>query len=91
MYAWSGKKSWGKVTKFNTSDYAFPDKDFNRILSNPTFSFSAYHICFNLMSRDIDIISAGISIFDDLAIFCEVKRFFELEMKWFFDVIFYML
>ena len=43
------------------------------------------------MSRDIDIISAGISIFDDLAIFCEVKRFFELEMKWFFDVIFYML
>ena len=69
----------------------FPDKNFNPILSNLNFYFPAYHASFNLMSRDIDIISAGISIFDDLAIFCEVKRFFELEMKWFFDVIFYML
>ena len=33
-----------------------------------------------LMSRDIDIISAGISIFDDLAIFVMLKDF--LNWKW---------
>ena len=32
------------------------------------------------MSRDIDIISAGISIFDDLAIFVMLKDF--LNLKW---------
>ena len=32
------------------------------------------------MSRDIDIISAGISIFDDLAIFVMLKDF--LNWKW---------
>ena len=69
------------MTKFNASDYVFPDKDFNRILSNPTFLSRLIMFFFNLISRDIEIISADISIFDDLATFCEVKRFFELEMK----------
>ena len=46
-----------------------------RILSNSNFSFLAYYVSFNLMSRDIDIISAGISIFDDLAIFVMLKDF----------------
>ena len=32
------------------------------------------------MSRDIDIISAGISVFDDLAIFVMLKNF--LNWKW---------
>ena len=69
----------------------FPDKNFNRILSNSNFFFPGYHVSFNLMSRDIDIISADISIFDDLAIFVMSKDFFELEMTWFCDVIFFML
>ena len=35
----------------------------------PNFSFPAYHISFNLMSRDIDIIFADVSsIFNDLVI-----------------------
>ena len=51
----------------------FPDKNFNPILSNSNFSFPAYHVSFNLMSRDVDIISAGISIFDDLGIFVMLK------------------
>ena len=51
----------------------FPDKNFNPILSNPNFSFPAYHVSLNLMSRDVDIISAGISIFDDLGIFVMLK------------------
>ena len=65
----------GKVTKFITNDYIFPGKNFSPILSNPNFSFPAYHISFNLMSHDIDIISAGISIFDDLTIFVMLKDF----------------
>ena len=70
-----GKKSRGKVTKFITTDYIFHDKNFNLILFNPNFSFPAYHVSFNLMSRDIDIISADISIFDDLTIFVMLKDF----------------
>ena len=58
-----------------TSDCIFPHKNFNTILSNPNFSFPAYHVSFILMSRDIDIISAGISVFDDLAIFVMLKNF----------------
>ena len=56
------------MTKFITNDYIFPDNKFNRILSNPNFFFP-------LMSRDIDIISVDISIFDDLAIFVMSKDF----------------
>ena len=50
-------------------------KKFKPILSNPNFSFPTYHVSFNLMSREIDIISADISIFDDLAIFVMLKDF----------------
>ena len=64
----------------------FPDKNFNPILSNLNFYFPAYHASFNLMSRDIDIISAGISIFDDLTIFVMLKDFLNWN-----DVIFFML
>ena len=53
----------------------FPDKNFNPMLSKPNFSLPAYHVSFKLMSRDIDIILAGISIFDDLAIFVMLKDF----------------
>ena len=53
----------------------FPEKIFNPILSNTHFSFSTYHVSFNLMSRGIDIISVNISIFDDLAIFVMLKNF----------------
>ena len=60
------------VSKFS---YIFPDKNFYPVLSNPKFSFSAYHVSFNFMPGDIDIISAGISIFDDLAIFVMLKDF----------------
>ena len=38
----------------------FPEKNFNPVLSNTNFSFSTYHVSFNLMSRDIDIISVNI-------------------------------
>ena len=79
-YTLSGKKSQGKVTKFITSDYIFPDKNFNSILSNPNFSLPAYHVPFNLMSCDIDIISADTSILDDLIIFVMLKDF--LNWKW---------
>ena len=81
------KKSREKVTKFITSDY-IPWKYFNQIWSNPNFSFPASHVSFNLMSRDIDIISANISILDDLVIFVMLKDF----LNWrFFYVIFFML
>ena len=63
-----GKKRLSQVT-------IFPDKNFNTILSNPNIYFPAYRVSFKLMSRDIDIISAGISIFDDLAIFVMLKDF----------------
>ena len=65
----------GKVTKFITNDYISTDKNFNPNLSNPNFSFPAYHVSFNLMSCDIDIISADISIFDDLVFFVISKDF----------------
>ena len=65
----------GKVTTLITSDYIFHDKNFNLILSNPNFSFPAYDVSFNLMSRDIDIISADISIFDEFTIFVMLKDF----------------
>ena len=68
-----GKKCLSQVT-------IFPDKNLNPILSNANISFPAYHVSFKLMSRDIDIISAGISIFDDLAIFVMLKDF--LNWKW---------
>ena len=45
------------------------------MLSKPNFSLPAYHVSFKLLSRDIDIILAGISIFDDLAIFVMLKDF----------------
>ena len=70
----------GKVTKFITNDYISTDKNFNPNLSNPNFSFPAYHVSFNLMSCDIDIISADISIFDDLVFFVISKDF--LNWKW---------
>ena len=70
----------GKVTTLITSDYILHDKNFNLILSNPNFSFPAYDVSFNLMSRDIDIISADISIFDELTIFVMLKDF--LTWKW---------
>ena len=48
------------------------------------------------MSSNIDIISADISIFDDIAIFVmsfskkqEVKIFFELDWTWFFYITHY--
>ena len=48
------------------------------------------------MSSNIDIISADISIFDDIAIFMmsfskkqEVKIFFELDWTWFFYITYY--
>ena len=78
------------VTKFITSDYVFPHKNFNPILSDPNFSFYTYHVSFNLMSRDIDIISAGISIFDDLTIFVMLNDFLNWKRR-VFDVIFFML
>ena len=59
---------WGKKSLSLSQLTIFRDKNFNTILSNPNFSFPAYHLSFNLMSRDIDIISAWISIFDDLVI-----------------------
>ena len=70
-----GKKIRGKVTKFFTSDYIFSRLNFNPILSNPDFFSPDYNVSFSLMSRDIDIISAGISIFDDLALFIMPKVF----------------
>ena len=70
---------WGKkVGKkcLNLSQVTiFPDKNFNPILSNPNFSFLAYHVSFKVVSRDINISSAGISIFDDLTIFVMLKDF----------------
>ena len=70
----------GKVTKLITSNYIFPNKNFNPILSNTNYSFRAYHVSLNLMSHDIDIISADISNFGDLAIFVMSKDF--LNWKW---------
>ena len=58
----------------------FPRLKFNPILSNPDFFFPSFHVSFNLMSRDIDIISADRSISDDLAIFVMSKDF--LNWKW---------
>ena len=58
----------------------FFDKNFNPILSNPNFSFPAYHVSFNLISRDIDVISTDISIFDDPIILVMSKDF--LNWKW---------
>ena len=74
------KKIRGKVTKFFQSDYIFPQLNFNPILSNPDFLFLDYHVSFNLMSRGIDIISADVSIFDDLAIFIMSKDFLNLQL-----------
>ena len=71
---------WGKKWLSLSQVTIFPEKNFNPILSNPNFSFPAYHVSFDLMSRDIDIISPGISIFDDLAIFVMLKDF--LNWKW---------
>ena len=71
---------WGKKWLSLSQMSILPDKNFNPILSNTNFSFPAYHVSFKLMSRDIDIISAGISIFDDLAIFVMLKDF--LNWKW---------
>ena len=71
---------WGKKWLSLSQISILPDKNFNPILSNTNFSFPAYHVSFKLMSRDIDIISAGISIFDDLAIFVMLKDF--LNLKW---------
>ena len=74
-----GKKvaeKWLRLSQVTT----YPDKTFNPILSNSNFSFPAYHVSFNLMSRGIDIISAATSIFDDLAIFVMLKDF--LNWKW---------
>ena len=70
----------GKVSKFITIDYIFPDKNFNPILSNLSFSVPAYHVSFNLISSAIDITSANINIFDDLAILVMSKDF--LIWKW---------
>ena len=71
---------WGKKWISLSQMSILPDKNFNPILSNTNFSFPAYHVSFKLTSRDIDIISAGISIFDDLAIFVMLKDF--LNWKW---------
>ena len=68
------------MTKFITSHYIFAGKNFNPILPNNNFFFPAYHVSFNLMSRDIDIISVDIGIFNDLAIFAMSKDF--LNWKW---------
>ena len=65
----------GKVTKFITSNYIFPNKNFNPILSNTNYSFCAYHISLNLMSHYTDIVSADISNFGHLAIFVMSKDF----------------
>ena len=70
----------GKVTKVITSNYIFPSKNFNPIVSNPNYSFRVYHVSLNLVSHDIDIISADISNFGDLAIFVMSKDF--LTWKW---------
>ena len=64
---------WGKKWLSLSQMSILPDKNFNPILSNTNFSFPAYHVSF-------DIISAGISIFDDLAIFVMLKYF--LNLKW---------
>ena len=72
--------SWGKKWLSLSQVTIFPDKNFDPILSNPNFSFPAYHVSFNLMSCDIDIISADISIFDDLVFFVISKDF--LNWKW---------
>ena len=77
------------MTKFITSGYIFLDQILSRFYLKPTF-FPAYHVSFNLMSRDTDIISADISIFADLAIFVMSKYFFELEMMC-FVTLFFML
>ena len=71
---------WGKkVGKkcLNLSQVTiFPDKNFNPILSNTNFSFPAYYVFFLiLISRDIDIISTDISIFDDPTILLMSKDF----------------
>ena len=63
------------MTKFITSNYIFPNKNFDPIVSNPNYSFCAYHVSLNLMSDDIDIISADMSNFGDLAIFVMPKDF----------------
>ena len=63
------------MSKFITIDYIFPDKNFNPILSNLSFSFPTYHVSFNLISCVIDITSANTNIFDDLAIFVMSKDF----------------
>ena len=64
------------MTKFIASNYIFPSKNFNPIVSNPNYSFRrVYHVSLNLMSDDIDIISADISNFGDLAIFVMSKDF----------------
>ena len=64
------------MTKFITNDYSdFSDKNFNPILTIPNFSFPACHVSSNLMSRDINIISPDISIFDDLVICVMLKDF----------------
>ena len=68
----------------------FPDKNFNRFYQTPTFLSPLIMFFLNLISPDIDIISAGISIFDDLTIFVMLKDF--LNWKWSVcDVIFFML
>ena len=72
--------SWGKKWLSLSQVTIFPDKNFDPILSNPNFSFPAYHVSFNSMSCGIDIIFAGIGIFDDLAIFAMLKDF--LNWKW---------
>ena len=64
-----------KVTKFITSNYIFPNKNFNPILSNTNYSFRAFHISLNLMSHYTDIISADISNFGHLTIFVMLKDF----------------
>ena len=58
----------------------FSDKNVNPILSNSNFSFPAYYVSFNLISRDIDIISTDISIFDGPTILVMSKDF--LNWKW---------
>ena len=83
------------MTKFITSDNIFPNKNVNPILSNSNFPFPTYHVSFNLMSCDIDIISAGIIIFDDFVILAMSKEILNWKWRdfvtWFCDVIFFML
>ena len=69
------------MTKFITSDYVFRKKKFYPILSNPNFSSPLIMFFFNLMSRDNDVISADISIFDDLAIFVMSKDFLNWKRR----------